>query len=157
MSRILNELIENKISLSECLQRLLVIATKTKNSELSEWCESELNGYKKYEQTPDYRRFKNRCIFYSGINGRFQIKNNPIQPGYLSEKTLQQIEKVAIFDGVTIIEKCKDSKENKAKDLTVLSSEVLKNTMDEYTGIGVMCTSIQQVFPNEFLRRYIPK
>ena len=46
MSKILNEITTNSISLSECLQRLLVIANKTDNRDLANWCLKELNGYK---------------------------------------------------------------------------------------------------------------
>lgn len=47
MSKILNDITINSISLSECLQRLLVIANKIDNNDLTVWCSQELNGYKK--------------------------------------------------------------------------------------------------------------
>lgn len=47
MSKILNDITINSISLSECLQRLLVIANKIDNNDLTVWCLQELNGYKK--------------------------------------------------------------------------------------------------------------
>lgn len=47
MSKILNDITINSISLSECLQRLLVIANKIDNNDLTVWCSQELNSYKK--------------------------------------------------------------------------------------------------------------
>lgn len=47
MSKILNDITINSISLSECLQRLLVIANKIDNNDLAVWYSQELNGYKK--------------------------------------------------------------------------------------------------------------
>ena len=149
MSKILNELIEGKTTVTECLQRLLVIATRTKNVDLANWCEKELKGYKTYDELPNYRKFKNSNIVYSGINGNYQITNSPILPGFLNQKTLEKIEKTCLFDNIEIVEKAKDSKERKCRDLTFLAGEVAKNTKEYDFDLGVQCTSIQQVFSPE--------
>lgn len=143
MSKILDELVSNKISLEECLQRLLIIANKINNIELAKWCSSELNGYKKFEDLPEYRKTKSGDIVYSGINGSFQVTNNPIQPGYLSKETLDAIEEVGIFENITSVANNKDSEHTLHRDLTFLASEVYKNTNNGYK--GVQCTSISQV------------
>lgn len=151
MSKILNDIATDTIHLTECLQRLLIIANKTNNSELSEWCSKELTGYCKNKNAlPDYRKFKSRNIIYSGINGRFQITGQPMQPGYLSEKSIKAIEDVFLFESISEVEKRKDNEDSLARDLTYLSSEVYNRTKDEYVGIGVQCTSIQQIIPQQF-------
>ena len=94
MSKILNEIVSNSIGLSECLQRLLVIGNKTNNQDLTDWCTNELNGYKNKINLPEYRKFKSNLIIYSGINGSFKMANQPMQPGYLSKKTIENIEPV---------------------------------------------------------------
>lgn len=149
MSKILNDIASNSISLTECLQRLLIIATKTNNKELAEWCEKELNGYKKEDEIPDYRKFNTLNIVFSGICGRLQLTNQPIQPGYLSEKTLDQLKTVLLFENISEVEKRKDQDDSLSRDLTFLSGEVYKNTQDDYTGIGVQCTSIRQLIPTQ--------
>lgn len=151
MSKILNDIATDSISLTECLQRLLIIANKTGNTELSEWCTKELTGYKSKEGLPDYRKFKSRNIVYSGINGRYQITNQPMQPGYLSEKTIKIIEDVFLVESISEVEKRKDADDHQlARDLTTLAGEVYKRTKDEDFGIGVQCTSIQQIIPAQF-------
>lgn len=150
MSKILNDITTDSISLSECLQRLLVIANKTDNKELADWCSKELNGYKNITDLPDYRKFKSTRILYSGINGRFQVTNQPMQPGYLSAKTIKELEDINLFENIVDVEKRKDLDEVFSRDLTFLASEVYKNTKDEYLGIGVQCTSITQPIPQQF-------
>lgn len=148
MSSFMNEIVSNEISLEEGLQRLLVIANKTENKRLSEWCVQELNGYKTPADLPDYRKFTSRNIVYSGLNGHFQMTNTPIGPGFLSSKTLNDVEKVNLFEGVAEVEKRMSLQENIYRDLTPLASEVYQNTNKE--GIGVMCTSIRQLIPASF-------
>lgn len=150
MSKILNEIATNSISLNECLQRLLIISNKTGNQELSDWCMKELMGYKSKEKLPEYRKFKSLNILYSGINGRFQITNQPLQPGYLKDETLKQLEPVSLYESIAEIEKRKDEESPLSRDITFLSGEVFRNTKDEYTGMGVQCTSIRQVIPQQF-------
>lgn len=150
MSKILNEIATDSISLNECLQRLLIIANKTNNIELSEWCSRELVGYKNKKDIPDYRMFKSRNIIYSGINGRYQITGQPMQPGYLSEKSIKAVEDVFLYESISEVEKRKDAEDHLSRDLTCLASEVYSRTKDEYTGMGVQCTSIQQIIPQQF-------
>ncbi len=150
MSKILNDITTNSISLSECLQRLLVIANKTDNKELADWCLKELNGYKKGIDLPEYRKFKSRHILYSGINGNYQITNQPMQPGYLSADTIKNHEDLHIIENIVDVEKRKDSPEMYSRDLTYLASEVYNNTKDDFLGIGVQCTSIKQLVPQQF-------
>ena len=42
-------------------------------------------------------------IVYSGINGSFQVANNPIYLGYLSKETLDAIEEIGIFENITSV------------------------------------------------------
>lgn len=148
MSKILNEITTDSISLSECLQRLLVIANKTDNKDLASWCLKELNGYKNDDDLPEYRKCKSRHILYSGINGRYQITNQPLQPGYLSEETLKSVENVSLFENIIDVEKRKDLEEPVYRDLTPLSGEVYKNTTNGFSGVN--CISIHQMISQEF-------
>lgn len=150
MSKILNDIATNSISLTECLQRLLIIANKTNNTDLSEWCSTELTGYKSKNVLPEYRKFKSRNIIYSGINGRFQINGQPLLPGYLSEKTITAVEDVFLYESISEVEKRKDSKDSLVRDLTSLAGEVYNRTKDSDFGTGVQCTSIQQLIPQSF-------
>lgn len=147
MSKILSDLTSGDIKLSECLERLLIIAKKTNNVDLTTWCTNELNGYEGFDKLPQYRKYTSRNIIYSGIAGMLQITNTPIQAGYLKEDTLKQIENVGIFENIYDVEKKKDEKQQMYRDLTLLASEVYKNTD------GIQCTSIKQIISPEFYSR----
>lgn len=148
MSKILNEITTNSISISECLQRLLVIANKTDNKDLANWCLKELNGYNDSDDLPDYRKCKSRHILYTGINGLYRITNQPLQPGYLSEETLKSVEDVSLFENIIDVEKRKDLEEPVYRDLTPLAGEVYKNTCNGFSGVN--CVSIHQMISQEF-------
>ena len=148
MSRILDDIVSNKTSLEVALQRLLVIANKTQNKEISKWCIQELNGYNSKEELPKYRMFKDRSFFYSGINGAYKITDTPLGAGYLSNETLSKIENVYILDNFKTIEEKTISRKDSFKDFTYLAPEVLENTNDGL--FGVQCTSIKQLIPYNF-------
>ena len=67
MSKILEDITTNKRTVSECLQRLLVIANKTANEELAQWCSQELKGYQFNDDIPKYRKMTSSNIIYSGF------------------------------------------------------------------------------------------
>lgn len=151
MSKLLSELLDKQISLSQCLERLLIIANVSDNKELANWCSSELNGYQKVEDLPDYRKGKTTNIVYSGINGAFQMKGQPLDLAYINEKHLEEISVVYFYENITDVQKMMNADKPLYRDLTMLASEVYKNSskMNEY-GIGLQCTSIQQIIPNVF-------
>lgn len=151
MSKLLTELLDKQISLSQCLERLLIIANVSNNKELANWCSSELNGYQKIDDLPDYRKGKTTNIIYSGINGAFQMKGQPLDLAYINEKHLKEISNLHFYENIVDVEKMMNFDKPLYRDLTMLASEVYKNSMEmnEY-GIGLQCTSIQQIIPNVF-------
>ncbi len=145
MSRILEEITTDRIGLAVCLQRLLVIANKTENADLAKWCTNELNGYPSREDLPFYRKKKSRHIVYSGINGGFQVTNQPLLPGYLKEETVDKAEDIGLLEGIQDVQKRMESEKPIYRDLTALAGEVHDNTKDEMLNIGVQCISIKQM------------
>jgi hypothetical protein len=152
MSKLLNQLSQDEIALSVGLQRLLVIANKIHNVDLSSWVIKELDGYESSDELPSYRKTSSHNIIYSGINGRFQITNQPLGPGYLSEKTIEKIKDFSVFEGICDVEEQKKPGKDAPqiyRDLTFLAGEVYRNTIDQLSGIGVQCTNIRQVISCE--------
>lgn len=146
MSKILDGITSNKVSLDVALQRLLVIANKTENKDLANWCASELNGYKGDAEIPEYRHFKSRNIIYSGFKGNLNIKNTPLGFGYLPEDVLSQVEHVKITEDIGKVQEYASKNETLSIDLTFLAPHVYKNTNDGYRG-GIQCTSITNIIP----------
>lgn len=73
-----------------------------------------------------------------------------MQPGYLSSKTLESLEDIILTENIIDLEKRKDCEDTFSRDLTFLVPGVYRNTKDEFLDIGVQCTSIQQVIPQQF-------
>lgn len=138
MSQLLDDIVSNKVSLDVALQRLLVIANKTGNQDLANWCTSELNGYRADEEIPDYRKFKSRSIVYSGLNGRMKVSNASIGLGYLSEETLSMAENFKIRDGIRKIQEYASRNEPMYLDLTFLAPEIYKNTDGAVSCLSVL-------------------
>jgi len=47
--------LDQKVSVTELLQKCLVVATKLGNGEFATWARLELDGYKDTEEVPEYR------------------------------------------------------------------------------------------------------
>ena len=154
MSNILNQLISKKISLEDALYRLLVISNEIGNIKLSEWCTHELKGYSNQHELPDYRKFSSANIYFTGIWGITKFQKAPIQPGYLSQKTMKEISKICLFEGISDVIKRKDLETPPYKELNWLAPEIYKNTSQipgNYDGL--QCVSIIQDIPMELYQR----
>lgn len=154
MSKILDDITSNKVSLDVALQRLLVIANKTDNKDLANWCTSELSGYKGGAEIPEYRHFKSRNIIYSGIKGNLKISNTPLGFGFLSEEILAKVEQVKIVEDIEKVQEYASKNETLSIDLTFLAPQVYENTDDGFGG-GIQCTSIKNIIPASFYSRVL--
>lgn len=144
-SLIIKNLIENKISLEECLLRVRVLAHSVGNKSLEDWAAEEISGYKKTDSIPAYRVFESVDFLYTGVNGNFQMTKMPL-PGYYFEKEhLEKIRKFTIKEGIQVIEKIVAGEEDLKRDITYLAGDVLKNTNGQ-----IQCFSIYQLVPRFF-------
>lgn len=148
MPKILDDITSNKVSLDVALQRLLVIANKTDNKDLANWCTSELNGYKGEAEIPEYRRFKSRNIIYSGFKDGIKVQNAPLGLGYISEEYLSKVQHIKIVEGIEKVQEYASKNETLSIDLTFLAPDVYNNTNDGDGGI--QCTSIKNIIPANF-------
>lgn len=147
-SQIIKDVATNKISLEEALQRLLVISMSLDNFELENWITEELNGYRDRSKMPVYRRNIGYRLLYSGINGNFQISNNPLPIEWLPEQIRDRVNSLDAKESIRIIEQVIENKEKVGKDLTNLASLIYKNT-------GVQCTQIIQEYSNISYQRIV--
>lgn len=78
--------VDNKTSISVILRKCLVLAHELKNQRLQTWVERELDGYKKEDEVPPYRRIQivAKGIFFGPGGG--QINDQPLNPFILKEE-----------------------------------------------------------------------
>lgn len=146
-SKVIKELASNEISLEVALNRLLIIASDIENEELAQWVENELNGYPAGAELPAYREVDNTYIVYSGINGRFQVKNAPL-PLYEILGVDKEQYSFRIFDGVNSLTTQMTGEYKYGSDLTALAGIIRAKT-------GISCTSITQLVPQNAIENII--
>lgn len=146
-SNIIKQLVNEEITLSVALKRLLILATDLELSDLINWVRCETRGYE-HNPVPDYRKISSYTFIYSGINGNFQVKRANLSLSFLNKKTLDDILVNDVKESITDIEeKAKSSGQELMIDRSYLAGEVYKNSTDGWNGI--QCTSISQVFHTE--------
>ena len=150
-SKIIKELVNDEVSLTVALNRLYVLASDLGNQDILNWASKEISGYKKEDDLPDYRIFKSAEFFYTGINGGFQVNGLPLPLNWLSPDTIEKLSTNYIRESLAEIEDKAKSDKPLGVDRTYLATEVAENTYDDFIGVGVQCTSIQQrVASNRF-------
>lgn len=142
---ILNDLVEDRVSLEKSLYRALVIAKQNQNKPLEGWIRSELKGYESDDDLPDYRKTKSRNFRYSGINGSMQVTKAPLPMGFIRDEILDKVENVEYRQGIRQIEEFANSASTITIDRSLLAGEVAHNTQ----GV-VQCVSLEQLLPTSF-------
>lgn len=144
-SKIIKELVNEEISLSVTLKRLIVLANDLNDIELKTWAEKEVNGYTSTDVLPEYRIIKSLSFYYSGINGNCQVKHLPLNIGFLNKDTLDDIITNTVTEPISGIEnKAKSTEGSLMIDRSYLANEVYKNSKQGF--FGIQCTSISQEF-----------
>lgn len=142
---VLNDLVEDRVSLEKSLYRALVIAKQNQNKPLEGWIRSELKGYESDDDLPDYRKTKSSNFRYSGINGSMQVTKAPLPMGFIRDEILNKVENVEYRQGIRQIEEFANSTSTITIDRSLLAGEVAHNTQ----GV-VQCVSLEQLLPTSF-------
>lgn len=142
---VLNDLVEDRVSLEKSLYRALVIAKQNQNKPLEGWIRSELKGYESDDDLPDYRKTKSSNFRYSGINGSMQVTKAPLPMGFIRDEILDKVENVEYRQGIRQIEEFANSTSTITIDRSLLAGEIAHNTQ----GV-VQCVSLEQLLPTSF-------
>ena len=134
-SKIIKDLVNEKIPITVALNNLFVFSKELGNVKLEQWVKNELNGYDRDMDLPDYRKNLPYRIVYTGINGQFQVTNQPLPIVQLGEYA-RKIDSLNVIRN-SIVELF-DKESKFAKDLTWMSGEVYKKS-------GIQCISITLV------------
>lgn len=133
-STIIKEVINNEYPLSNTLEKMLVLVHELENSKFTTWITNELNGYQNDSVLPIYRISVPYRILYTGINGNFQVNNQPLPISSFGEFS-DEVKKFSnIRNSIVEIESL-DSTSSMNVDLTMFSSLI-------YESCGISCFSI---------------
>ena len=107
-----------------------------------------MNGYPNSSVVPSYRQAGLGQIVYSGINGSFQITNQPLPYGAIGDKYIQILKENKISENISTLEKFASQNIDiqLGRDLTELAGVVYNNT-------GIQCANIYMKYsPETFLK-----
>ena len=109
LSDIINELVDSQRSLVDPLLKTRVLASRIGNNDLKQWVSRELDGYGTDDNLPEYRVTGAR-VTMNYLNGPYQINNQPIPMGGMSEKAKRLLDKtefrqtIATLQSYSIVE-----------------------------------------------------
>lgn len=89
VSELVNAAIDPTVSSAELLRRALVITRRLGVSELVEWINGELNGYRSGE-VPEYRRIRGQLVLKNPIRGPIPLFADPDQMESLTNFSIRQ-------------------------------------------------------------------
>lgn len=146
-SKILKELVNNKIMLEVALSRLLLIASDINDNELMKWAQAELSGYNNDDTLPNYRILGSGYITYSGINCICTVNNLPLPIESFEDSIREALSKNYVRESVSVVQNYAiESEKIMQRDLTFLAGEVYKRQR-------IKCTKISMAFDkNDFMQ-----
>ena len=147
-SQIIKDIVEEKVGLEQSLNRLYVLALDVKNDALASWVEKELNGYNTTDELPTYREASGLMLKYTGINGGFQVTNQPLQPSFISQEFRDKLENIKLFEGIRYLSKLASADRPAERDISMLAGDVLERTDGQ-----VQCFSIKQIVPQSIYQK----
>jgi len=141
-SKIIKDIVNEEVPLSQSLTRLQVIAYDLKNKSLERWAEDELTGYTDEENVPEYRLKHSINFNYSGINNMVHlVKNVNLNPSLLGTDVLEQTVNISFKQSVSALESLLQEEGNSIYlDRSIYATEVEKNSNG-----AIQCMSIRQI------------
>jgi len=100
LQQIEEEAVAADSDLASLLRKCCVLAARLQNGALKNWAVSELNGYSKVKDLPDYRKFSAQSFGnFSGLCGS-SMQNAPIPLLNVPEKYREGISRFWFFEGI---------------------------------------------------------
>ncbi len=115
LREIQSDAINSDVSLSTLLRKSKVLAARLGHQPLSDWVESELNGYARSAPLPDYR--KHAVVLYGAFHGLFQTRLQNVQLPAMSfdEEHREYLFNAYFTEGVASLEETAKSPESHLK------------------------------------------
>lgn len=109
-SMIIKELANSEIDTVTALKRLKILLFNLDKTELNDWVNCELNGYKDIKTIPPYRRFRGSLIANFVIGNSVHLAkytNTPITTANLPNNIRDAIEEVVFYESIAAINSMK--------------------------------------------------
>jgi hypothetical protein len=106
-SKIIKDLVSDKISLTQALDRLIIISMELEDAELSKWAKREKSGYETAEDVPSYRITKlhpmgsYQMVGYGNV---FSYANKPLPTLGISDSMRDSISNHHLMESIPNIE-----------------------------------------------------
>ena len=131
-SKIIIDLIINKISVLQAMQSLNFILEDFDNKEIKKWLDNELNGYKKESEIPKYR--KTNAILIGTVQIGYSIYKN-INIPLIDPEAINMFTKIEITDPIsTIMQMAKAEDESEEHSLSLEANTILVNHYQKTSG-----------------------
>jgi len=99
------EAMDSSVSISDLLSKTFAVASKLDLEEMAAWAQNELNGYKRNEECPDYRRLHGSVIGQNAYSREWcpviEVGGSDESEG---ESILEQIRRRPVLQGAASIQ-----------------------------------------------------
>ncbi|UQB67589.1 hypothetical protein [Epilithonimonas zeae] len=104
ISQIVNELVDDSLSLNSALLKTKVLASRIGNKELLSWANSELSGYSSENNLPDYRKHIWNALKGTILNGNWKYTDQEIPTMGLDEDFEKSLRTSNFFESIQSLE-----------------------------------------------------
>ncbi len=127
ISDIINDLVDDQLSLSVALNKTKILATRIGNYNLLNWVNNELKGYPDKDSLPNYRK-THGTIIGDFINGRQQVSNYPIPLPQFGDGMDEELREFCLLDSAATLELFS---KNESPNLVFRFPEGVKNSLED--------------------------
>ena len=125
---IINDLVDDQLSISVALNKTKILATRIGNQNLLEWVNRELKGYPHREALPAYRK-ANGTIIGDFLNGTHKVSNFPISLPEVGDGLDEKLREVCFLESAITLELFA---KNDNPSLLYQFSEPVRRTIENY-------------------------
>ncbi len=145
IKQVINELIDENISLNSALLKTKVLASRINNKELLEWVNSELSGYSSGKPLPLYRKDIKNALTGNVINGYAKMTNIEIPTSGLDKNIVKSLRHCSFFQSVSSLENMISEREFIAVAIPVEVRALIEENWQDMGNPGLAIISCQKV------------
>lgn len=145
IKQIINELIDQNISINSALLKTKVLASRISNMKLLEWVNSELSGYDSNRSLPLYRKDIKNALTGNVINGYAKLTNIQIPTDGLEENMIKSLTHCSFFQSISCLENMISEREFIAVAIPVGIRSLIERNWQDMGNPGLGIISCQKI------------